>query len=103
MIQTALDEYRTRARAAIKRQGASTSLALVLIKPKITEEWNNDNNDSPSKLSILFIGANNQEKDDENLHFSLRLSEGKVFSEESIPALMKKEHCNPFENFESRE
>ena len=76
---------------------------LVLVKSLITGEWNNDNSDNPTKLSIFFIGSNDQTKDDNHLRLSLRLSEGKGLTEEAMPALMKKEDYDPFENFELHE
>ena len=58
MSQPTLAEARVKVNSIMSRRGAQVNLPLVLVKSLISGDWNNDNNDNSSKLSMFFLGAN---------------------------------------------
>ena len=78
----------------MKKQGVRTKISLVVIKALVSRSWCNESK-GPGKILILFIGLNRLVEDEENLFLSLKLMEGKGFSDEAIRSLLKKEYHIP--------
>ena len=86
----------------MKKQGVRTKISLVVIKALVSRSWCNESK-GPGKILILFIGLNRLVEDEENLFLSLKLAEGKGFSDEAIHSLLKKEYHIPVGFLELKE
>ena len=102
MNKSSLAESRSKANTIMKQQGTRVNLILCLVKFLISGSWYNDNSDNLGNLSIFFISPCDHLNDEENLRLSLKISEGKELSGETINQLLKKEYYIPTNNFELR-
>jgi len=77
-------------------------IPLIVVKALISGSWCNKNK-GPGKMSMFFIGPNCLLEDEESLFLSLKLAEGKGFSDEVNRALLKKEYHIPTGPLELKE